>query len=89
MQWQEFAIFDVNYFAMSEAKRPRGRPALADEQRGVQINYRVPPSVLEALRKISKATSEPCGAILIRLILRELERVSKAPIPKAQFIDFF
>jgi hypothetical protein len=71
------SIVDVNYFIMSEAKRSRGRPALSDEERGVQIHYRVAPSVLSALRKMAVITGEPCGAILARIILKECERVAK------------
>ncbi len=72
-----WSINACNILRVSTEKKTRGRPALPEEQRGIQIPYRVWPQTVEALREIGELTGEACGVILNQLIARELERIRR------------
>jgi hypothetical protein len=60
---------------MAKPSFVRGRPALPPHRKGVQIRHRVLPVTLDALIEISALTGESCGAVLNRLLNKELQRI--------------
>lgn len=55
----------------------RGRPALPADLRGVQIRHRVLPLTRSSLIEIGALTGEVAGAVLDRLVAKELRRVQR------------
>lgn len=68
---QDVSIFGLKIRSMPTQRKRRGRPALPEEKRGVQIRHRVLPSTRIALAEIAAITGETVGEVLDRLVATE------------------
>ncbi len=71
---------------MPTQRKRRGRPALPEEQRGVQIRHRVLPSTRLALTEIAAITGETAGEVLDRLVAIEYRRRTAVNLRKRTLV---